>query len=128
LEAQLGRLTATEVKTLQHPGGKARPVTFPDGEGLVLQVTPAGSKSWLFRFQLHGRGREMGLGPVATTGKEEQAGGISLAHARELAREARALLRRDVDPIARREVDRADAKRRARARRPNTPSAPRPRR
>lgn len=109
------RLTATEVKTLRHPGGKARPVTFPDGEGLVLQVTLAGSKSWLFRFQLHGRAREMGLGSVATTGKEEEAGGVSLARARELAREARALLRRGVDPIARREVDRADAKRRARA-------------
>ena len=90
-------------------------MTFPDGEGLVLQVTLAGSKSWLFRFQLHGRAREMGLGPVATTGKEEEAGGVSLARARELAREARALLRLGVDPIARREVDRADAKRRARA-------------
>lgn len=33
-----------------------------DGGGLYLQVTRGGAKSWLFRYQLKGRRREMGLG------------------------------------------------------------------
>lgn len=35
-----------------------------DGEGLWLQVSSSGTKSWIFRFSLDGRRREMGLGPV----------------------------------------------------------------
>src|SRR4051794_35901517 len=34
----------------------------PDGGGLDLQATAAGSKSWIFRYSLVGKRREMGLG------------------------------------------------------------------
>jgi hypothetical protein len=33
--------------------------------GLYLQVTEAGSKSWIFRFARAGKRREVGLGPEA---------------------------------------------------------------
>jgi len=65
-----------------------------DGGGLYLQIAPGGSKSWLFRFTLAGKAREMGLG---STGEPPR--GISLAGARLAAAEARSLLRQGVDPI-----------------------------
>jgi hypothetical protein len=34
----------------------------PDGDGLYLRVTPTLSKSWIFRYQLNGPAREVGLG------------------------------------------------------------------
>lgn len=61
-----------------------------DGGGLYFQVAPAGSKSWIFRFSLNGRRREMGLGSFPT---------ISLGAAREAASEARKLISAGTDPI-----------------------------
>jgi integrase len=69
-----------------------------DGGGLYLQVTPSGAKSWIFRFMLHGRAREMGLGPLHT---------ISLAEARERARECRKLRLDGIDPVEARSAKRA---------------------
>src|SRR5262249_57442155 len=45
---------------------------------------------WLYRYKTDGRGREMGLGPIRD---------VSLAEAREGAREARGLRRAGIDPI-----------------------------
>ncbi len=39
---------------------------FADGNGLYLQVTPTGNKSWLFRYMREGKAREMGLGAIST--------------------------------------------------------------
>jgi integrase len=61
-----------------------------DGGGLYLQVSETGGKSWSFRFMLAGRAREMGLGPVHT---------ISLAEARQAARDCRKLRLEGIDPI-----------------------------
>jgi integrase len=61
-----------------------------DGGGLWLQVDRHGSKSWIFRFTIAGKARAMGLGPCHTVG---------LATARGLAREARLLLIRGIDPL-----------------------------
>lgn len=63
---------------------------YPDGAGLYLQVSPGGTKSWIYRFMLAGRAREMGLGPLHT---------VPLADARRLAQEARQLRLAGVDPI-----------------------------
>lgn len=76
---------------------------------MALQITKGGAKSWLFRFQLAGKAREMGLGPVAVDAKEAAAGGITLAMARERARSAKALLREGKDPIIAREAARTAA-------------------
>jgi hypothetical protein len=40
-----------------------------DGNGLYLSVTPKGAKSGIFRYQLHGKRREMGLGSL--TGRQD---------------------------------------------------------
>lgn len=77
-------LTALRVAKIKGQG------RYPDGDGLYLQVGPNGNKSWLLRYQIRGRERFMGLGPVKT---------FSLKEARERARKARQLLVDDIDPI-----------------------------
>ena len=56
----VGRLTALKVAKVKTPG------MYADGAGLYLQVSGDGenslAKSWIFRFTLRGRFREMGLG------------------------------------------------------------------
>nr|WP_237182149.1 site-specific integrase [Roseomonas marmotae] len=87
-------MTAVQVRAAKPPAGSTRPVRLGDGEGLYLQIAPSGSKSWLFRYMLAGRSREMGLGSAG-----EGPGDVSLAAARQAAAEARALAREGVDPI-----------------------------
>lgn len=57
-----------------------KPGRYFDGNGLYLQVTPKGSKSWIFRFAKDGKEHRMGLGPLSL---------ISLAEARMKALEAK---------------------------------------
>jgi len=59
--------------------------------GLALQVTQSGAQSWVLRFRVAGRQREMGLGSFPT---------VSLAAAREKARQLHSILRDGRDPIA----------------------------
>lgn len=87
----MGKLTARQVQTLG-PGYHA------DGDGLYLQVTPSGARSWILRYQLAGRRREMGLGSVALFG---------LAEARQRAAQQRRLLADGIDPIEARRAARA---------------------
>jgi integrase len=72
---------------------ETRPGRYGDGGGLYLQVKGPGQRSWLFRFMLRGKAREMGLGSVDT---------VRLAEARDLARDMRGLVARGIDPIAHR--------------------------
>ena len=109
----MGRLTAAAVRSLKHPADRERPVTFLDGDGLLLQVTAGGSKSWILRYQMGGRAREMGLGSAATTDREAASGAITLAKARDLARAAKALARAGKDPIAVRREQAAAERQRA---------------
>jgi integrase len=69
---------------------KTKPGRYGDGGGLWLQVSQFGTKSWIFRFMLVGRARQMGLGDVST---------FSLKEARERARQARQLVADGIDPI-----------------------------
>jgi integrase len=73
---------------------------YADGGGLYLQVAGGAAKSWIFRFTLRGKAREMGLGSVAD---------MPLAEARERAGDCRRLLRDGIDPIEQRRVERARA-------------------
>ncbi len=108
----MGRLSAVLVKGLRHDPDKGnRPVRHGDGGGLYLQIAPGDSKSWLLRFTLDGRAREMGLGAVG-----EPPDGVPLAEARKLAAAARALLAEGVDPIEERASKRVEvARKRAEA-------------
>ncbi len=53
----LKRLSALQVKKLKQPGW------YPDGDGLYLQVSPAITKSWVYRYTTGGKERRHGLGP-----------------------------------------------------------------
>jgi integrase len=65
-----------------------------DGGGLYLQCTEGADssirRSWLFRYAIKGRERQMGLGPVDH---------VSLANARDRAAECRKLRESGIDPI-----------------------------
>lgn len=39
---------------------------YADSNGLYLRVQKSGAKSWIFRFQLNGKRREMGLGTLTS--------------------------------------------------------------
>lgn len=78
-------LSQTRADKIQKPG------RYKDERNLFLQITPSGARSWLFRYEIHGRERAMGLGPCAD---------FSLAEARERARLARQQLRDGIDPLA----------------------------
>ena len=77
---------------------KNQPGLFADGGGLYLQVTATQAKSWIFRFQINGKRRDMGLGSVADCG---------LAEARDKAADARRMVRQGIDPIAARQTEAA---------------------
>ena len=96
----MGKLSAAAVKAAKHDPAKGdRPIRVGDGDGLYLQIAKGDTKSWLLRYTLRGKAREMGLGPVS-----EPPAGVPLAKARILAGEARALLRDGRDPLVEREA------------------------
>ena len=72
----------------------AGPGRHGDGRGLYLLVKASGARSWLLRYQMNGKRRDMGLGAYPE---------VTLAMARELAIEARRLIAKGQDPIAARE-------------------------
>lgn len=99
--ARLNRLSATAVEKEKRPG------LYGDGGGLWLQVTPAAegvAKSWLYRFKRQGiaggKARKMGLGPYPI---------VTLADAREKARQAFRQVLEGVDPIEERKSRKAAA-------------------
>jgi len=85
------RLSAVGVNAKKTPG------YYADGDGLYLQVTASGAKSWVLRFMLNKRAREMGLGSTSD---------YSLAEARERAKKYRQLLNEGIDPIEYRRAER----------------------
>jgi integrase len=85
----INRLSARAVSTTDKPGMLA------DGGGLYLQITASGAKTWIYRFTMFGKKRDMGLGSLNT---------ISLSAAREVSAECRVFVRDGIDPIARRKA------------------------
>lgn len=61
--------------------------------GLHLQVLPSGARTWVLRVMVGGKRRDMGLGGYPD---------VTLAKARENAREAKDKIRKGIDPIAER--------------------------
>src|SRR6266540_1394752 len=80
----------------------AKPGRYGDGGGLWLQVGPTGGKSWLLRYQRHGKAHWMGLGSADT---------LTLAQARERARLERVRLLDGIDPLAFRREQEAEQRR-----------------
>ncbi|MGE6793263.1 tyrosine-type recombinase/integrase [Pseudomonas guineae] len=88
----MGKLNPKQVENLTEPG------TYEDGDGLRLIVKLTGRKSWLLRYQLDGRRREMGLGAYPE---------ISLKNARLETNSKRRQLIDGIDPLAARDLERA---------------------
>lgn len=99
--ATIYRLTPKEIEAQKT---RAR---LSDGGGLFLQVTDwkgTVSRSWEWRFTLHGKTRSMGLGPYAKPRTKEDADkppmiGLTLKDARLKAGELRLLVEAGVDPV-----------------------------
>lgn len=68
--------------------------------GVYLRVTTSGKRGWIFKYQLHGRRREMGLGGVDQP--------ITAVQAK--AAQARALLVDGIDPMEEKRAAKAEAK------------------
>ena len=68
----------------------AKPGMHADGNGLYLYVKDGGAKSWIFRYQIAGRRREMGLGAVSQ---------FSVIPARAEAARLKALVANKLDPL-----------------------------
>ncbi|MGK2910522.1 MAG: tyrosine-type recombinase/integrase [Sphingobium sp.] len=83
------------VKSVQ---AESRPGVHSDGDGLYMRVRDTGTKSWLYIGMLNRRRREIGLGSVRD---------VSLAQAREMARELRHAFRAGIDPVVEKERARA---------------------
>ncbi len=88
----------TEKLTVRGVAAEDRPGMYSDDRGLYLQVARGGSKSWIYRFMLRGRSRDMGLGGIDV---------VTLAEARDSALEARKLVKAGIDPIENRSARRA---------------------
>jgi Arm DNA-binding domain len=77
LEVKQNQLTARKIATAKKLG------YYGDGGGLYLQVSATGTKSWIFRFMMNRRSRDMGLGSLHT---------FTLKEVRERARQCRQLV------------------------------------
>jgi integrase len=87
----LGKLTAAKLKGLTEPG------RYSDGDGLFLEVSPGGSRSWILRAQFGGKRRDIGLGSLK---------GVDLGDAREAAHQIRRQIAQGLDPVAERKRER----------------------
>ena len=88
----------------------AKPGRHADGAGLYLLVGPTRAKSWVLRYQLDGRRRDIGLGSFSPERSYAfpdvplmQLKLLTLAEARDKARELRRIAKSGRDPIAARD-------------------------
>ena len=88
-----------DVKRLAHGGGRGNAMVAVGGvNGLYLQLTSKGGKTWVLRMLVGSRRRDIGLGGFPT---------VTLAQARDKAREARDKVERGVDPVEERKAAKA---------------------
>ena len=80
----------------------AKPGRHADGRGLNLLVKDSGARSWVYRFMLAGKSRDIGLGAAGP-------GNISLADARDLAGALRLKVNAGIDPLEERQQEAAQA-------------------
>lgn len=89
------KLTAMTVRKKKKPG------RYSDGDGLWLQVSPTGTKSWLFQYSINGkRNRQHGIGVVAVSAVDARdPTKLSLSQARDKAAKLNADVKNGIDPI-----------------------------
>lgn len=77
---------------------KEKTYLMTDGEGMYLEITPAGGKWWRFKYRFNGKQKRLSLGTYPDTGLKE---------AREKRQEARSLVAAGVDPAENRKAHKA---------------------
>ena len=92
------KLTARKVETVRERG------MHGDGAGLYLRVGPTGAKSWIVRTRIAGRVTASGA-PLRWEGGLGSCTLVSLAEARDLAREVRRIARAGGDPSTARKAE-----------------------
>ncbi|MBX9660980.1 MAG: integrase arm-type DNA-binding domain-containing protein [Nitrospiraceae bacterium] len=80
----------------------AKPGRHADGAGLHLLVKPSGARSWVYRFMLNGKSRDIGLGAAGQ-------GALTLADARDEAAALRLKVKAGIDPLQERQQEAAQA-------------------
>lgn len=80
----------------------AKPGRHADGAGLHLLVKPSGARSWVYRFMLNSKSRDIGLGAAGR-------GALSLADARDEAAALRLKVKAGIDPLEERDREAAQA-------------------
>ncbi|MFV3078052.1 tyrosine-type recombinase/integrase [Niveispirillum fermenti] len=80
----------------------AKPGRHADGGGLHLLVKETGARSWVYRFMLQGKSRDIGLGAAGP-------GGISLADARAARDALRLKVKAGTDPLEERQREASKA-------------------
>ncbi|MCA3632095.1 MAG: integrase arm-type DNA-binding domain-containing protein [Methylobacterium sp.] len=88
----------------------AKPGRHADGGGLHLLVKDSGARSWVFRFMLRGKARDIGLSrcPEALSLLKKSGGDeLSLAQARDVATIYRLKVKAGIDPLEEREQEAA---------------------
>jgi integrase len=95
--------TLSELNNLKCEKAKPnlKPYRLTDQHGLHLLITPQGGKLWRWKYMFEGKQKEMALGKYPE---------ISLANARVLHSQARALLATGVDPMALRKEAKKEVK------------------
>lgn len=92
-------LSALDVKRLAHPGGKRNAMFAVGGvPGLHLQITSKAGRSWVLRAKVGSKRRDFGLGGFPA---------VTLAQARDKAREMRLKIEKGTDPIEERKAAQA---------------------
>ena len=82
------------VNALSPPAVRSKgPGRHADGGGLFLLVKPSGRRSWIYRYKLDGRERDIGLGAAVGPGS------VGLADARAAAAELRRKVKAGIDPL-----------------------------
>ncbi|MHC9236613.1 tyrosine-type recombinase/integrase [Pseudooceanicola sp. 502str34] len=89
-----------DIKRAAHSGDRDRNEWQAVGgvSGLLLQITPGGAKSWLLRTMIGGQRRSIGLGAYPE---------VSLADARDRARQAKTKISEGIDPLEEKKAARA---------------------
>ncbi|WP_424774865.1 tyrosine-type recombinase/integrase [Novosphingobium sp.] len=80
----------------------ARAGRHADGGGLHLLVKETGARSWVYRFMLQGKSRDVGLGAAGQ-------GGITLADARDARDALRLKVKAGIDPLEERQREATEA-------------------
>ena len=81
----------------------AKPGRHADGGGLHLLVKVSGARSWVYRFMLRGKSRDIGLGPAAGSDA------ILLSDARDAVAALRLKVKAGIDPLEERKREAAEA-------------------